>query len=344
MAIDMYDTRTMLEALEIRFPPQVFLKDMFFSKETIAWPSRSVDIDVKVGRRRLAPYVAPTAEGKVVERIGFNTFTYTPPYIKEKMPTTSQDFLQRNMGETVYTANDGPTQRAQKQLGKDMAELEDMIVRREETQAAELLDTGIVTIVGDGISDTIDFLMPASHRITLAGADLWTNAASNPLEDLRAAKRILVRDSGLNPDKCIMGSDVLDAFLANANVVNQLDTRRIDLGKIEPIEESDAVTFYGRIRDVSIDLYTYEEYYINPGTSNLRPMVPVDKFFLGSTRARCSVNYGAIQDLDVGGLFAVPRFPKSWRTKDPSVQWLLMQSAPLLAMHQPTAFMSVQAV
>lgn len=344
MSISLFDTRTMLRALEVRFQPKVFLKDLFFSKETVAWPTKHVDIDVMKGKRRLAPYVRPTAAGKVVERVGFTTFTYQPPYIKPKMATTAQDFLSRNMGETVYGANDGPTQRAQRQLAKDLVELEDMIIRREETQAAELLETGKVTVTGDGLSTEIDFLMDATHIITLAGGDLWSAATAYPLEDLRVWKRLIAKDCGLNPDKCIMGTNALDAFLKNTNVVNQLDTRRIDLGKIDPVEQADGVTFYGRIKDVSLDLYTYEEYYIHPTTLVLTPMINADKVYLGSTRARCAVNYGAIQDLDVGSNFAVPRFPKSWREKDPSVQWLLLQSAPLLSMHQPDAFVVVKVV
>lgn len=344
MTISLFDTRSMLRALEIRIPPKTFLKDTFFGGTPKTWPTKYVDIDVRKGKRRLAPYVHPTAQGKVVERIGFETFTYAPPYVKPKMGTTAQDFLTRNMGETVYGSNDGPSQRAQKQLGEDLAELEDMIIRREETQAAELLEFGKVTIVGDGLSAIIDFLMSATHLITLAGANLWSAASSYPLEDLRTWKLLIQRDSGLNPDKCIMGSDALNAFLKNANVVSQLDTRRIDLGKIDPVEEADGVTYYGRIKDVSLDLYTYEEHYINPVSENLHAMINPKKVYLGSTRARCETNYGAIQDLDAGANFAVPRFPKSWREKDPSVQWLLLQSAPLLCMHEPDAFLTAQVV
>lgn len=341
MTISIYETRTMLQALEERFPPYTFLKDMFFSKEVNTFVTKHVDIDVMKGKRRVAPYVKPTSEGQVVERIGYRTDTYEPPYIKPKMPTTAQLFLDRQMGNTIYGPNDGPEQRAAMQMGKDLAELEDMIIRREETQAAELLNTGLVTITGDGFSETIDFQMSASHKITLSGTDLWDNASAQPLEKLRQIKRIVTKDSGLVPNVCIMGFDALDAFIKHANVKGALDTRRIDLGQILPVEQAMGVTYYGRIRDIGMDLYTYEEYYIHPTTTVLTPMVPEKKVFIGSTQARCSTNYGAIQDLDAGGNFAVSRFPKSWRTKDPSTQWLLLQSAPLLAMNQVDAFASV---
>ncbi len=342
--IDLFETRTMLEALEERFPPKMFLKDTFFGGAPETWPTQHIDIDIQKGKRRVAPYVNPLAEGKIVAREGFHTNTYKAPYLKPKMVTTAQDFLTRDIGQNVYGSSEGPEQRAQKKLGKDLATLEDMILRREETQASELLHTGKVTVIGDGVSDIIDFQMEATHIITLSGTDLWDNAASDPLAKLRELKRLAVKDSGLVPTKCVMGEDAIDAFLINANVTNQLDTRRIDLGLIDPVELSEGVTYYGRIKDVNLDLYTYEEYYVHPVTTVVTPMVEPKKILLGNPSARTSTNYGAIQDLDAGGNFVVPRFAKSWRSKDPSAQWLLVQSAPLLAMHQVDAFLAVQVL
>jgi len=339
----LFETRTMLAALEQMLPARTFLKDNFFTEE-IVFNTKHVDIDIKKGKRRLAPYVKPVAQGKLVDRIGFKTYSYIPPYVKPKMATNAQDFLTRNIGETIYGANDGPQQRAEKQLGADLAELDDMITRREETQASELLHTGIVTVTGEGYSETIDFGMPATHKITLTGNDLWTDTTnSDPLVDLRTWKRLIAQDSGLVPTDVIMGSDALDAFLNHPKVQNQLDTRRIDLGQITPAMLADGVTFYGRIRDIGCDLWTYEEYYIDPATAPTeKPMIEVDKVLMLSRRARTSVNYGAIQDLRANA--AVPRFPKSWEEEDPSVRYLLVQSAPLLALHQVDAFIAAKAV
>ena len=341
MTLELFETRTMLVALEEAFPPKTFLIDTFFSKEKNFFPTKHVDIDHVKGIRRLAPYVKSTSEGKVVERIGFDAKSYVPPYIKVKTPTTAQLFLTRDAGQTVYGANDGPEARAQKQLGKDLADLSDMITRREEQQASQLLHTGKVTVVGDGYNDEIDFGMKATHLVTVSAANRWNAGTAYPLEQLRQYKRTGAQDCGLIFDKCIMGTDALDAFLKNTNVVSQLDTRRIDLGQIDPVEESKGVTYYGRIKDCNLDLYTYEEYYVDPDTTVLTPMVAPKQILLGSTQARASMNYGAIEDLDAGANFAVARFPKSWREKDPSVQWLLLQSAPLLALHQVDGFMRV---
>lgn len=341
----LFETRTMLAALEQMLPVRTFLKDTFFPTEN-TFITKHVDIDIRKGKRRLAPYVKPVSQGKLVDRIGFKTNSYEPPYIKPKMVTTAQDFLTRNIGETIYGATDGPQERAEKQVGKDLAELDEMITRREETQAAELLQSGKVTVSGEGYDTVvIDYGMPATHLPVLTGTDLWTDTTnSTPLEDLRTWKRLISKDSGLVPTDVVMAADVLDAFLAHPKVQNQLDTRRIDLGLILPEQLADGVTFYGRIRDIGCDLWTYEECYIDPAAAPTeKPMINDNYLIMSTRRARTSVNYGAIQDLKAGNA-AVPRFPKSWEEEDPSVRYLMVQSAPLLALHQVDAFLCAKVV
>ena len=91
------------------------------------------------------------------------------------------------------------------------------------------------------------------------------------------------------------------------------------------------------------ELEGYDEWYLDDNGDE-QPMMPVDKILLGSTRTRNARLYGAIQDLDAGADFAVSRYPKSWTEKDPSMRFVMLQSAPLVALLQPDAFMSIKAV
>lgn len=343
MAIDLFDTRTMLAVLEQMLTPKSFLRDTFFSTVETS-NTKYVDIDIMKGKRRLAPFVSPIHEGKVVERIGWTTNTYEPPYVKPKMVTTAQDFLKRDIGQTIYGSTDTAASRAAKQVGKDLMELDEIITRREEWMCSQLLQTGAVTVLGEGVNRQIDFQMDASHLITLSGADLWSAGSAYPLDDLRAWRRLLLQDSGLAPTDVIMGYDAVDAFLNNTNVKGALDTRRIDLGEIVPASLPSGVIYYGRIKDVNVDLWVYDEWYVDPAGdgSTEAPMVNPKKIILGNRNARCARHYGAIQDLKANA--AVPRFPKSWEEEDPSVRFIMVQSAPLMALHQVDAFACVQVL
>jgi len=334
MSISMFNTRTMLKALEQVFPATTFLLNTFFQGVEKS-ESKYVDIDIYKGKKKLAPFVRSTQQGKFVERIGFTTKTFEPPYIKEKMVTTSDEILNnRAMGGNIYLGKT-PQQRAAEQLMKDMEYLRELIIRREEWMASQVLETGIIPIVSDGYEAEIDFGMDATHIIATGDITVWDDANATPLSDLLDWKRLIQLDSGLVPRIVVMGYDAWDAFIAHANVQTLLDNRRIALGQIEPRELPEGVEYQGDVHNLSI--YTYGETYVSDAEATTY-YVPAKKIFMGCTNARTARHYGAIRDLE-SGFTPVQYFPKSWVEKDPSSRILLVQSSPLVAMHQPDAFL-----
>lgn len=340
--IDLFETRTLLRALEQMKPAKTFLLDTFFSSQETS-NSEHVDIDIIKGKRKLAPFVSPRMEGKAVDRLGFSTRTYKPPYIKPKMVTTAEDILKRQAGDHIYAGAQSPAQQAAAQVGRDLAYLDEIITRREEWMAAQLLQTGKVSIVGDGVDDEIDFAMDSSHIVTLGGTDIWSDTTyATPLADLRTWRRLILKDSGLNSTDVIMGTDAIDAFLSHPDLANGLDTRRIDLGQIDPRQVPAGAIYYGRIKDVAMDLWVYDEWYYDEDAAEDKPLIDSKKVVLGSTQARTARHYGAIQDLEA--VASVPRFPKSWTVEDPSARFIMVQSAPLVALHQVDAFVCAKVL
>lgn len=341
MSINMYDTRVMLQALEQMPSAPAFLRDTFF-RNVRTFDTDTVDIDIVKGKRRVATYVSPVEQGKLVTRDGFTTYSYKNPYIKHKMPTTSADLLKRGAGENVYAAK-SPAQRAAEQLGKDLSQLDDMITRAEELQAAQALFTGQV-ILRDA-NDALVFPMSSTHKVTLTSTDLWTDAASKPLAKLRAFRRTIQQDSGLNPTDIIMGTSALEAFLAHADVKDgkgAVSSIKVDLGQIVPQNLPGGVTYWGYLRDLGCDLWTYDNWYLGADGTTESAYVPTDKILMISREARMDRLYAVIQDLKA--LYAVPRFPKTWEEEDPSVRMLMLQSAPLLVPHQVDGFLFAKVV
>jgi Phage major capsid protein E len=337
MAIDMFQTRTMLRAIEQIKTPALWLRDTIFgSVETHT--TKYVDIDIQRGNRKIAAYVSPLLQGKVVTREGFETNTYEPPYTKEKMITTAQDFLTRDMGTNVYSGGSTPNQKAQKQLGKDLRSLMTRVDRTEEVQAAEAIQTGIVTAVGDGIQATINFGMLSSHKPVLTGTDKWDDLAnSDPLADLKVWKNLVKKDSGLVPRDVIMGENAIAYLIRNTTVKSLMDNRRITMGEIKPDTLPDGVTYWGHLNEANLDVWEYTEWYYDIVAATDLPLIDPDKVIMWSRGARATRHYGMIQDLKAN--FVVPRFAKSWEEEDPSARMLLMQSAPLLAPHQIDGFL-----
>jgi hypothetical protein len=187
--------------------------------------------------------------------------------------------------------------------------------------------------------------MAATHKVTLTSTDLWSDTTnSNPVEDLQTWATLIRQDSGINPTDVVMGTDACTAFLNHPKVKAILDMRAVDMGEIKPALLPNGVSYVGRINapNLSINIYTYEEWYVDETSGNETAMVPAKKVWMGSPRTANSRLFAVIQDMEAieGGQAAVSRFPKSWVTKDPSVRWLMVQSAPLVALLQPDAFVS----
>lgn len=337
MPVDLFEPRTMLESVEQMKRARRFLTTTFFGATPRNFTTKHVDIDIIKGQRKMAPFVRPNRKGRIVDRSGNVMRSYTPAYVKPKLETTAGMLVnQRSPGEAIYSART-PLQRAAEQMARDYEELDDQISRREEWMVAQALTSGRVNVVGDGVDDVVDFQMSPSHIITEATA--WTEAGSDPIANLRKYKRLATKDSGRTAGAAVLSVEAADAMLDNEDFRKKLDTRRIDLGMVRPEELPDGVTYLGYLRDPGMDLYVYEEWYIDDAGDE-QPMIPAGGLVVGPTTSRCSMLYGAIQDMEAieGALFDVDRYPKSWIEPDEGVRFLSMQAAPLPGFHEPDAF------
>ncbi|MDN3561714.1 major capsid protein [Vreelandella neptunia] len=337
MPMDLFEPRTMLEAVEQMKLARRFLGNTFFGAPPVNFVTKNVDIDIYKGQRKMAPFVRPNRPGVVVDRTGASMRSYQPAYIKPKMETNAGQLMNyRSPGEHIYSGRT-PLQRAGEQLARDMEDLDDQINRREEWMIAQALTTGQVNVVGEGIDDVVDFQMDDSHIITEGTA--WTDPAGTPIANLRKYKRLIAKDSGRTGSTAVLSVEAADALIDSEDTQKKMDTRRIDLGMIQPDQLPDGVTYLGYLRDPGMDLFVYEEWYID-AAGDEQPMIPAGGVIVGPTSSRCTMLYGAIQDMEAieGGMFDVSRYPKSWVTKDPSVRWLMMQAAPLPGFHEPDAF------
>lgn len=333
MTISIYDPRTMLEAIEQMLPVNTFLKSTFF-KNSRTFLTENVDVDYNKGRRRMAPFVSPKLAGKVMERDGFTTNTYKPALIKPLRPITVEDLQIRSFGENVYSTK-SPDERAIELLARDLTDLEDAITRREEWMAAQVLFTGKVDMIGEGVNQTLDF--DFTNKLVLSGSDKWSETSSDPIGDLKNWRLAVIQKSGITPDTAVMASDVVDAFLNHPAVQKILDNQRIKLGQIDPRTLPNGVTYLGSLTSLGLDLYSYDEWYFDETEGVEKPMVPPGTVLVASTRARFSFHYGAVTLIGANNQFVTyegARIPDSWTEKNPPQRFLAVNSRPLPIPHE----------
>lgn len=337
MPINLFEPRTMIKAIERMAPVNTFFKSTFFSKvETFS--TNTVEADFTKGNRRIAPFVHPKIGGKTVENAGYSTNIFTPPLVAPDIITTADDLLKRMAGEPLYGGM-SPEERAAIKLGEDLAKLDEMVTRREEWMCAQALLTGKIPVIGEGLNYEIDFQF--TNKVTLSGADLWSNADSDPLQDLEDWYKQVQIKGLINPDICIMASDVAAAFSKHPKVKELLDVKSYNLAVIAPKQLPNGVTYVGTIHKLGLDIYQYNEWYLDdftkPETPETKPLIPDGNLLLLSTRANYSMLYAVIVLIDDNEKFysvESSRAPYSWTEKKPPRRFLQLQSKPLPVPHE----------
>lgn len=326
MAISIFSSRVLVKQTNKVTTPSLFFLKTFFKEEKLS-DKEHIDVVIKDGKRRLAPFVSPRSEGKVVKSLGKVVNSYKPGYIKQKFITEAAELVETTGGNVFYADELTPQQRALNKLTEELKEHKEMAERRIEWMCATALTTGKIIMKGDDVDEEVDFGLPADHMVTLTGAALFTDPTSKPIEYLRKRRRKIIQDSGVSPTHVVFGEDVIDAFLGHADVKATLDTRRISMGVIDPKSFPDGTTYYGYLNELGMEIWGYNDWFIDDADGLEYPMMPADRMLMASTNGEFLINYGAIKDLKA--LAAMKFFVKSWEVEDPSARIVLMQSAPL---------------
>ena len=338
--INIYEPRTMQKILSRTPPVRTFFLDTFF-KNKKTFVTKTVDVDFKKGNRALAPFVHPKKGGKTVPNSGFQTETYKPPLVAPNKLTTADDLLDRRPGESIYSGRT-PAHRAVEKIAEDFTELKEMIVRRLEWMAAQSILTGTIPIKGDGLDAVIDFQFTNKETITTA-AKKWSAAAtSTPYEDMKRWRKAVQKNGFVNTNIAVMADDVALALLKNEAFMKLCDTKAYDLAAIKPAVLPNGLTYYGTIRDLALDLYTYSEWYLDDWSDPASPvemsMIPDGTIAMLSTAAQYSVYYGAVTLLDEASkkFYTVEgdMVPHEWIERNPDRRFIQIDSNPLTIPHE----------
>ncbi|MFW6021514.1 MAG: major capsid protein [Guyparkeria sp.] len=325
--MDYTSTNFMIGVLDNLPAPSSFLLDTFFPQvQTEA--SEEIHFDVLDRTRRLAPFVSPVVAGKVQASQGHTTKTFKPAYVKPKEAFDMNRPIKRAAGERIG-GNMSPSQRAQMIMAGIIADQRDQIIRRLEVMASEALRTGKVTVSGDQYStQVVDFGRHTDNTITLTSGSKWGESGVKPLADLNEWALEVLQRSGAKPTEVVMDTDAWTTFSQDDEVKDRLDTRRVNNAVMSMGGPAGiGGTYMGTIDGFNI--WVYADWYIDPDDGDEKPVMPSNTVILGGQRVEGVRAFGAIRD-ESAGLQAMEMFPKSWVVEDPSVRYVMTQSAPLV--------------
>lgn len=328
MAVNLFEPRTMLKFVNRMPKATTFLRDKFFAHKEFSTTAK-VDVDIKIGGLKVAPYVSEKIGGKVVENSGYRTETFAPPLVAPLKVTTAADIQKRSMGENLYSSQT-PDQRAARKLLDDLQDLDEMVTRREEVMCAQAIFNGEIDVKGDGV----DYLISFGHtnRETLSGANLWSTSTSTKLADLKRWRKIVQKTGFVNTDHVIMSGDVADELLKDEEILKLLNIRNVNIGQIAINELPAGATYIGYLSEVG-HLYSYNAYFFNEETKEAEPLVPAGSLALLSSETDFSMAYAAITLIkdkdDDFTTYETERVPDTWVKKNPDRKMLQLSSKPL---------------
>ena len=339
-AVSIYDPRTMGRVVSKMPPVHTFFRSTFFKNEE-TFVTEKVDVDFVKGSRKVAPYVHRIIGGKTVANTGYETKSYKPPLVAPDMITTIDDLLKRQAGESIVSGRT-PAERAVLKMSSDFIKLREMITRREELMCVQSIFMGKIPIIGEGLNEVIDFHFTNREEITTA-AKKWSGKDSDPIADLERWHEKVQQTGFTNCDMCIMSKDVARAFKNHEKVKSLMDVKNYNLAVIQPRQLPNGVTYIGTIHELGLDIYTYNEWYLDdwtdpdPKKATEKPLVPEGELVLISSNANYSMYYGAITLIDentkafrtVEGKYV----PDTWVKRKPARRFLQLSSAPLSVPH-----------
>ncbi len=339
--MDIYSTQVLAKVVERLHTPPSFLLDTFFPNVQTS-DKEEIFFDVTDSKPRISPFVSPLLPGKVVDSGGYQTKSFKPAYVKDKRRFDANIPYKRMAGE-IIGGSLSPAQRYERALATHLKDQLDNLTRREEVMAAEILRTGKVIVSGDGYpTQTVDFGRDAELTKALSGSATWDSSGVNPVDDLEDWAITLQDKSGVVAKTVVMDPQAWKIFRSNTTVQKYLDIRRgtNNTINIDPqiISENEKARYAGSIGDFAI--WVYNDTYVDDKGATCK-LLPEKTVILGSREGlegtRC---YGAIHD-EKANWTAQRYFTKSWIEEDPSVRWLLLQSAPLVVPYRPNASMCV---
>jgi len=321
---------------------QWFPTQINFQEDMIAFDKVMTDLT------RVAPFVAPTAQGKVIKEEGYNAVAFKPAYVKPKHVIDPNMIIPRQPGEALGTGSLTLEQKRNAVIAFLLQKHRAMHENTWEWMAAQALLNGYVDVEGENYpKKRVDFGRDPELTITVD----WTDGATT--SDSTFAD--LYRGRQLVNEKSMSGS-VISTYVFGGDAWAQFVkvNREILYGKGGLMDRNlggsttnvtrlwdglEGVEYMGRVAgnngQGAMDIYVNTQKFRDHENQS-QYMMPQNKVLgvgAGVDGVRC---FGAVLDKQAG-YQALEYFPKMWENEDPSVEYLMSQGAPLMVPRDPDA-------
>lgn len=152
-------------------------------------------------------------EAEIASRDGAAKVSGEIPPIKRKIRLNERTLI------ALRREGAGDNELVRNQLFNDLDNMIDSVLARAEKMRMDAVANGQIAIVENGVIMTVDYGVPSSHKVTLSGTDLWSDATnSKPIDDIQEWTEQVVSTSGIRPTRALTSNVVVSNLIKNAQV------------------------------------------------------------------------------------------------------------------------------
>ncbi len=299
-------------------PTRTPILDKVFGRKLDSLDTNTIEIKITKGTRTLMAAIALDAAATVTTTDFHTKITLPAPRFSEKELITAAKLAQIDaaMGR-------GHKAKLKEEVSLLQSDKKAKFDRTREFMAVKALE-GVV-VDGDG-NQLADYGFPAALKPVMAGTDLWTDAASDPMEAIEEMKReiIIQSDGAVTEWVAWAGKDVMAALRRHPRI---LELAKSELGA--------SIVRKGHISELTNTTIETHEGYYRDGSNTVQQMIPDNVFVLvGLCPDGAGEAYAPVVDLEAGGGVGSdgkPQifFSKMWDEEDPSGKWVKVEGRPL---------------
>jgi len=277
---------------------------------------RFLTLDVKKARRVLSPVVSRFHPGVPVKRPAIQTSVYDSPKMAPYRVTALGDLDIRAPGLTATDPAGNASDVFANILVDDTTDLSDIIYRRIELFASQILFTGRVRYRLDG-GEYEEFGFGPGVPNVYNPSIPWDQPTAQPITDLKAVRSQIIRNTGQAPDVVVFSDRTADLFTGNQQVLDHLNKLHFVVGQIEPTRPTGTAQWLGRLLLPALEMWAYSESYIDEyDGETVSDFVPPWAAIVGTTQPSGFTYFGSASQVagDQGfeEAYGVQLVPRLW--------------------------------
>lgn len=281
---------------------QLFFSGMFRTPAGNYHATEDVELDVVRSGRQVAVAVSSLASGynHNSEELYTNK-RFKPPVFKESFVLSAFDLLKRAPGQDPF-ANVDVRASLTGRFFRVASKVEAKIRRAIELQAAQVMQTGVVTLVnsdGDAVY-TIDY-KPKSAHFPTAGTSWASATLAQKIDNILALCNLIAANGKVRPDQIIMGEKAFENLINTAGFTEiRFNALRANLGSITRMSTVGNGALYRgsvEIGNYALDVFTYPEQYTDIETGAELTYMHTGKVIVRASEARLDGTFGAVPNI-----------------------------------------------